>query len=82
MKKKRSKKMIVDADADAIIEIDDFVQNANKEVLSDDRVINSCENCPVWEDWRFTLPPKKQRIPHPINGIQECENCSLKGGRV
>ena len=77
MKKKRSKKMIVDAI------IDDFAQDANEEVLSsDDKTINSCENCFVWENWRFLLSPKKQRIPHPIDGIEECENCSLKGWRV
>jgi hypothetical protein len=41
---------------------------------------NPCVGCPVWEDWRSTLAKKKQRIPHSIDGIEECEICSYKGG--
>ncbi|NMB92269.1 MAG: hypothetical protein GYA31_01410 [Parcubacteria group bacterium] len=36
---------------------------------------NPCIGCPVWEDWKFTLPKRDQRIPHPIDGVEQCEIC-------
>jgi len=42
-----------------------------------DETINPCKGCIVWDDYG-----DKRKMPHPLKGVTQCENCVDRIDRI